>query len=188
MRPNLEGPTSGPVPRAGFTPFSPWQSAHFWPQLPAPSLAVPLPGGRPVPSGSTSMFQAVMSASVIGWPSPGVFARGGGAPARTSTQARAPALHIDMVDLPILSDAPAGDAVVVLIGKSERARHRLLGLPARGDELGAGGVHVACFVPGGALQDCGRSIPAPGHAEAREGFRQYRLLQCCLRPALPAVG
>src|SRR4051812_46170059 len=74
MRSNFEGPTMGRKPGAGFTPFSPWQSAHFCAYIAAPCLAVPLPDGRPLPSGRTSMFQAAMSLSVIGFPSPGVCA------------------------------------------------------------------------------------------------------------------
>src|SRR5690242_21194282 len=34
----------------------------------APSAGVPLPGGRPVPSGSTLMSQAAMSAGLIAFP------------------------------------------------------------------------------------------------------------------------
>src|SRR5215470_15954642 len=108
----------------------------------SPCLTEPLPGGSPVPSGSTSMFQAVMSASVIGLPRPGVSATAAAVP-KASRQARARiGLRIDMFDLPVRADAPACDAVEVLVGEGERRRHRLLGLAARGDEVGAQRLHV----------------------------------------------
>src|SRR5436309_13673088 len=98
------------------------------------------------------MFQAVMSASVIDWPRPSVSAKAVPAP-KTSTKAEArTGLCIDMFDLPIARDAPARSAVVVLVGERQRACHRLLGLAARGHELGASWLHVAGLVPGAALQ------------------------------------
>src|SRR5262245_20292902 len=102
----------------------------------APCLAVPLPGGRPVPSGRTSMFQPWRSASAIGRPRPGVWAAAVSSPnahAKASSESHKAKRRscIDMLDLPFAVDAPAGDAVVVLIGKRQRRRDRLLGLAAR---------------------------------------------------------
>src|SRR5580692_10412262 len=102
----------------------------------APCAAVPLPGGKLVPSGRMVMFQALMSASVIGLPSPGVSA----APAalmvnppiaKQSSAAPASNLRIDMLDLPFAVDAPAGEAVVVLVGEPEDVGHGLGLAPLR---------------------------------------------------------
>src|SRR5947209_1140705 len=106
------------------------------------------------------MFQTVMSASVIGWPRPGVSATAVPAP-KPSTKARSKTgLCIDMFDLPIARDAPARNAVVVLVGERQRACHWLIGLTARSHELGAGWLHVAGLVPSAALQDDRLAIPA----------------------------
>src|SRR5207302_2763415 len=61
---------------AGGLPFppSPWHPEHSSANTRAPCVAVPLPGGRPVPSGITAVSQALMSASEIGFPSRGVWA------------------------------------------------------------------------------------------------------------------
>src|SRR5258705_2640255 len=101
------------------------------------------------------MFQAVISASVIGLPRPGVSATAVFAPKaraktgiKTGTRTSAKSLLcVDMLDPPRVVDAPAGDAVVVLVRERERARDRLVGLPARGHELGAQRLHVAGLVP-----------------------------------------
>src|SRR5262245_5690193 len=134
------------------------------------------------------MFQAVMSASVIGLPRPGVSAAAVPAPKASTTARARTGLRIDMLDLPVAVDAPARDAVVVLIGERQRARHRFFGLAARSHELGASGLHVAGLVPGAALQHDRLAVPAPRHAEAGERFWNDRLLQRRLRPALAAVG
>src|SRR5580704_2612472 len=97
-------------------------------------------------------------------------------------------LRIDMFDLPFAVDAPAGDAVVVLVGERERSRQRLGGLAACGDELGAQGLRVAGLVPGPALQDRRLAIPAPRHGEAGECLVVDRPLQRRLAPAFAAVG
>src|SRR5262245_34432626 len=110
------------------------------------------------------MFQAVMSASLIGLPRPGDSAAAVGAP-KVSTTARArTGLCIDMLDLPVALDAPARDAVVVLVGERQRGCHWLFGLAARGHELGASRLHVPGLVPGAALQHDRLAVPAPRHA------------------------
>src|SRR5882672_902030 len=153
-------------------PASPWHIAHLATKIGAPCAAVPLPAGKPVPSGRMLMSQAVMSASEIRAPSPGVCASG---------------LSVDMFDLPFAVDRPTREAVVVLVGEAERIR-RFPGLAALGDELGAQRLHAAGLVPGAALQYHRPAVPAPGHAEARERLGQHRLLQRGLAPALAAVG
>src|SRR5215469_758430 len=123
-----------------------------------------------------------MSASLIGLPRPGVSARAVPAPNATKSKRAKGVLRINMFDPSCAIDAPAGDAVVMLIGEPQRVRHRLAGLAARGDEVGTERLHLAGFIPGAALQDNRLAIPTPRHAEAGERLRQDRRLQCCLRP------
>src|SRR6516164_6916100 len=106
------------------------------------------------------MFQAAMSPSAIGLPSPGVSAAAVPAPRahaspKTERNKAKRSLRVDMLDLPFAVDAPAGDAVVMLVRESERSCDRLLGLATGRDELGARGLHVAGLVPSAALQDRG---------------------------------
>src|SRR5215475_7287036 len=140
-----------------------------------------------VPSGSASMFHALMSASEMFLPRPGVSASAADPNASESARERT-SLCVDMLDLPFAVDGPAGEAVVVLVRESQWVGHGPLGLATRGDEFGAGRLRAAGLVPGAAEQDHGLAIPAPGHGEAREGLRVGRPLQCRLRPALAAVG
>src|SRR5262245_19929789 len=133
------------------------------------------------------MFQAAMSDSVIGWPARGGSANAAAVPNASVMASAGRSLRVDMLDAPCAVDAPAGDAVVVLVGEGERGRHRLLGLPACGHELGTQRLHVTGLVPGAALQHHGLAVPAPGHAETREGLGMHRPLQRRLRPALAAV-
>src|SRR6266550_3681766 len=65
---------SGPPPTSAAArpplPFSPWHTAHLLAKMLAPTVGVPLPGGRPVPSGRMLMSQAAISASEMGVPNP----------------------------------------------------------------------------------------------------------------------
>src|SRR5712691_8538446 len=185
---------SGAPPNSGagarglpFAP-SPWHGEHFSAKTRAPWTAVPLPGGRPVPSGITAMSQALMSVSEIGFPSLGVWASAAPEPQTSARKKARTRLGVDMFDLPIAADPPARDAVVVLVGERENICNRLLGLAPNGHELGASRLRVACLVPSAALQDCGTAIPAPGRAEPGKSLRVHRLLERRLRPRLPAVG
>src|SRR5215472_16004463 len=86
-------------------PPSPWQSEQpFSANSFSPCAAVPLPGGRPVPTGRMKMSHALKSGGAIGLPRMGV------SPARAAPAAKASAvnrpsaigrerLHIDMLDL-----------------------------------------------------------------------------------------
>src|SRR5262245_56540966 len=121
-----------------------------------------------VPSGSTSRFHGLMSASVMFLPRPGVSASAAPAPNVVASARERRKLRVDMFDLPFVVDGPAGDAVVVLIGESQRIGHRPFGLAAGRNESGAGRLHIAGLVPGAALQDHRLSIPPPWHAEAGE--------------------
>src|SRR2546426_10930662 len=92
-----------------------------------------------------------------------------------------------MVHLTIRADGPTGDCIEVLIRKCDDWRHILQLTPISYD-LGPCGLEIAGFIPGAALKYCRATIPSPRHSETRESFRQYRLLQRGLCPALPAVG
>src|SRR5262249_38858433 len=109
------------------------------------------------------MSQRPMSASEIGLPSPVFSAAAVPAGKAVATRRTASALRVDMLDLPFAVDRPAGDAVVMLVWECERRRHRLAGLAALGDEVGAQRLHVSGLIPGAALQDRRLPIPAPRH-------------------------
>src|SRR5439155_9955900 len=132
-------------------PFSPWHTAHFAAKIRAPSAGVPLPGGRPVPSGRMLMSQAAISAGLIGVPRFGAWAKAvleARASMNTTTDSRS--LGIDMLDLPAAFDCPGCDRVVVLTGKTCYRRNPR-GLAALGHDLGSGGLRVAGLVPCAAL-------------------------------------
>src|SRR5262249_12529698 len=127
--------------------------------------------------------------SVIGLPSPVFSADTAGATANANARRQPPrALRVDMLDLPFAVDAPAGDAVVVLVGEGQRGLHRLLGLAARRHEFRPQRLGVAGLVPGAALQHRRLPVPAPGHDEGGECLRVDRALQRGFAPALAAVG
>src|SRR2546426_792334 len=147
-----------------------------------PSAGVPLPGGRPEPSGMMLISQAAISAGEIGFPRLGPWAKAALEPRMRANRHMTAALNviclgINMFHLPRAVDAPARGAVVVLAGEARHARHRL-GLAASGDDLSAGRLHIARLIPRAALQDRRPAIPAPGYAEPRESLGQYRFLQC----------
>src|SRR3954470_1364204 len=167
--------------------FSPWQATQpFSTNSLAPSAGVPRPGGRLVPSGRMVMSQALMSASLIGLPSFGVSAACA-APSVNASRAAATILRVNMLDLPLGADAPAGDAVVVLVREAGDVRHGL-GFAAHRDELRARRLEVAGLVEGAALQHRRSTVPAPGHAKARERLGVHRTLQRRLGPGFAAVG
>src|SRR5438445_3994088 len=154
----------------------------------APSAGVPLPGGRPEPSGSTLMSQAAMSAGLIGFPRLGVWAKATLAlRASVSVTANPRRLRIYMLHLPAALDRPTGDRVVVLTGEAGHRRNSR-GFAARRHQLGSGRLLVAGLVPRSALQYRRAAVPSPRHAESSERLVEDRLLQCRLRPALAAVG
>src|SRR5262245_33634060 len=80
-------------------PPSPWQAAHFCTYMGAPCAGVPLPGGRPVPSGIALMSQAPTSFSVIGWPRLGPCWASAVPVASASAAARRTDLRVDMFHL-----------------------------------------------------------------------------------------
>src|SRR5215471_1257547 len=144
-------------------PASPWQAEHFSAKILAPCAGVPLPGGRLLPSGRTVMSHCLMSLSVSGLPRPESCARAVPAANTNARTSAATILRIDMFDLSCAVDRPAGDAVVVLIRKTERGRNRSACFATHGHKVGAQRLHVATVVVSAALQDCGLTIPAPRH-------------------------
>src|SRR5580704_11712507 len=146
-------------------PSLPWQASHFCAKIAAPWAGVPLPGGRPLPSGPMLMSQSASSASLTGLPRPGGSAAGA-EPAMPSTSAseRASCLPVDMLELPFAVDRPAGDDVHV--AHRERGHRNVdLGLAALGEHLAAGRLHISGLVPGAALQHHRLAVPAPRRAE-----------------------
>src|SRR5438552_19067772 len=81
----------------------------------APSAAVPLPGGRPVPSGRTLISHPATSASLIGFPSFGPWAKAALNENTTTTTTKHPQrLRVDMLHLPAALNRPARDGIVML--------------------------------------------------------------------------
>src|SRR5215471_6178942 len=168
-------------------PPSPWQAWHFCAKIAAPCCEVPLPGGNPLPSGPTLMSQSARSASVTGLPSPGSSAAIAPAPQSASANAQVKSLAVDMLDLPLLVDRPAGDDVHVPHREGGH-RHVDLGRAALGEHLLARRLYVAGLIPSAALQHHRLTVPAPGQTEAGERLGQDRRVERSLRPALAAVG
>src|SRR5262245_43786377 len=143
----------------------------------APSAGVPLPGGRPVPSGRTLMSQAAISAGVSGFPRLGACATAVLEP-RTSVSKTAylRSLRVYMLHLPRALDGPSCDRVVVL---AREAGHRRCscGLAAYRHKFGARGLYIARLVPCAALQYGRAAVPPPRQAESRESLAQDRFLQ-----------
>src|SRR5258707_15739363 len=141
----------------------------------APWAGVPLPGGRPLPSGPMLKSHSASSASLTGLPSPGrsaaaeVAAPPSGSMRAMTTVKR---LSVDMLDLPFFVGSPARDDVHV---PHREGGHRnvALGLAALSEHLGAGRLHVARLVPRTALQHDRLAVPAPGHAEPGQGLGKH---------------
>src|SRR5437773_11552556 len=113
---------------------------------------VPLPGGRPAPSGRMLMFHAERSAALIGCPRFGDCAKAA-LERRVSVAMRAAALSLSVYifHLPRALDRPAGDRVVVLAREGGDGRDSS-GLAAYRDDFGSRRLHVARLVPRAALQ------------------------------------
>src|SRR3981189_762573 len=79
----------------------------------SPSIAVPRPGGRPTPSGPMLMSHGAISASAIGCPNCGAWARAAYGPVSIDMQT-AMHLSVNIAGLPHLVDTPACDGVVVV--------------------------------------------------------------------------
>src|SRR5262245_60938259 len=164
---------------------SPWQATHCAAYKALPSATLPLPLGSPLPSEvRMSIFQAAMSASVIGLPKRGVgpldcASADSSASDENSSSASAPANLSDRIfHLPACADRPGKDSVVVLHEAHERASFC---------DLRHSGLHVAGAIDG-AAGDLGRpAVPLPDVAEAGEAAVEERLLEHRLAPAFAAV-
>src|SRR5271154_4146733 len=153
----------------------------------APCSDVPLPAGKPAPSGSTSMSHAAKSAAVIGLPRLTPCASAPPVPKVIDHRpASSRILCIRMSDLSLLVDGPARDGVEVMIFERQERRHRRQ-LTARRNKFRARRLRVAVLVPGAALQHCRTAIPLPRHAETRERHAKHGFLQRGFAPALAAV-
>src|ERR1700730_17054836 len=95
----------------------------------APSAGVPLPAGRPEPSGRMLMSQAAVSAGVISFPRFGRCGFGAwakatlGSKATVSMRANPRRLPVYMLHLPAAFDRPTDDGVVVLADKGSHRRN-----------------------------------------------------------------
>src|SRR5215467_1155476 len=166
-----------PAPRA------PWQAWHFCSYTRAPAAAVPLPGGKPAPSGPTLMSQPAICAGVASRPRFGpsivvVVTPRPAQPPTTSASARATRSRVDMLHLAVRRHAPGLDAVEV----------KGPVVAVLGDELLALRLH-ATRVVGGARLEYGRAaVPPPRKPEARERARQHGRHQRRIHPGPAAVG
>src|SRR5262249_56240709 len=110
------------------------------------------------------MSHALISASEIGFPSPGGSASDGSAAKASASRREGVALSIDMLDLSLVVDRPAREAVVVLVGEPEHVGD-LRGLAALGDELRAQRLRVSRLIPGAPLHDRPLAVPPPPHPQ-----------------------
>src|SRR5260370_767387 len=90
--------------------FSQWQDGHCATYTASPCCGLPLPGGRPAPSGPMLMSHTAISSGVAGRPRSGVSANVA-VDRKSMAEAALKCLGIDMPDLPVLADRPAGYAV-----------------------------------------------------------------------------
>src|SRR4051812_14687822 len=137
-----------------------------------PLAAVPLPGGRPRPSGDTLMSMALIFSSLAGlpirvcWPT-------------AATLSRTAMLNPlrNMRHTPIGPDIPNFDLIVVIAVIAA----------ARGQHFVARGLQITGLVGSARLQRCRAAIPLPRHSEPREGFGEAGLLQFSVFPAFAAI-
>src|SRR5690242_17605821 len=158
----------------------------------SPCFAVPLPGGRPMPSGRISMSHPAISAGLASRPMPrclnvseGVcswlaFGAAATAPAPIATMLApnsAPLTHLDIFDLAVLLDMPGLDAVVVVdrIDAAVFAKLRLARL------------HVAALVHGARLDEQLAAVPVELVIEARQRLVPCRAVDFRRTPVAAAV-
>src|SRR5580765_4823092 len=132
----------------------------------APMAAVPLPGGRPAPSGGMLMSQAAISAGVAGWPrsGPSTLRAAASQPASAAAVSTATTLRVYILHLPVGRHAPRLDRVVV---EDDVAA-------VQGDELVALGLRRPSAVRRAALQHGGCAVPFPRGAKPRQRTRLRR--------------
>src|SRR6185436_17350869 len=100
----------------------------------APCAGVPLPAGRPTPSGPIEMSHAEASASEIGLPNFGMSAASAAELHRISAPKMGSVLDVNMADRSLSIDAPTRDGVDMAHRKA-RYRRRRAGCAALGDQL-----------------------------------------------------
>src|SRR5262245_55136569 len=167
---------------------APWQAAQACSYTVLPWAYVPLPAGRPLPSGATAMATAAISCAVAVAPKSNVpgypWARARSGAARqsaarpsatslaTSSTARVrSARRVHILHTPVRRDAPALDRVHVIEQRAALERSTLR------NELPVGRLRVAGLVGRPALDHRRLSVPDPREAEAGLADRQHRLLQ-----------
>src|SRR5574343_942874 len=139
------------------SPKEPWHDAHFSSNSSLPRSTLPLPFGRPLKSGRTSISQAFTSAGVAARPTPWKFSKAKPAVDAASRLSASIVLeNLDIGDLPAFDDFPGLDGVVVIDGLG--AAHLA--------QLAVARLHVAGFVDGPRLQDGWRTVPHPVDVEA----------------------
>ena len=155
---------------------------------PGPARRVPRPGGRPAPSGRTSMSQpaislrrspACRSRTAASAPRPACDAAASSAARRARRPARALRATWTLLTSPRRVDAPRLDRVVVI--DRARAAHRA---QLRGSSAARSRSRRS-------TRDCssaGAAVPGPVDAKARQRLGQHRLLQPRGAPVAPAVG
>src|SRR5215469_12573690 len=80
----------------------------------SPCIGVPLPAGNPAPLGSMLMSQDAISSEVASLPSSGPSASAADDMPSKAATAERERLRINMRQLPLFADGPAGDAIEVV--------------------------------------------------------------------------
>src|SRR5665213_97408 len=136
-----------------------------------PLAAVPLPAGRPRPSGNTVMSMALTLSSLAGLPmrpsSPNA------ANSSCATPANLSALR-NMRHAPIRTHIPDLDLIIVIA----------IIAPARRQHFVRGRLQISRVIGCPRLQSSRTAIPSPRQTEPRECFREPSLLQPCVFPSL----
>src|SRR5262249_26109726 len=163
-------------------PLAPWQAWLSCSYTGAPAAGVPLPGGRPTPSGPMLMSQPATCAGVASRPRFGPSSAAEVAPApaqppRTSASITPARSRVDMLHLAVGRHAPGLDAAEV----EDRV------VAVLGDEPLALRLHGARIVGGARLEHRRRAVPSP-RTEAGERARQHGRDERRLEPGPAAVG
>src|SRR3954453_21887318 len=114
---------------------------HFAAYTASPCFGVPLPGGKPTPSGPMLMSHEAISSGVAARPRFGLSAANVTAEAMARPEAAMRrALRIDMLHLAVVGNSPSGNGVGVIDGSAAARSDHLL--PRRLDVTGLVG-HAA---------------------------------------------
>src|SRR3990167_6110653 len=142
------------------SPKMPWQDAHLASHTSWPWLTEPLPLGRPLKSGRTSMSQAATSLGVASRPMPGKAVCASAAPTASRATAISSSRELNILHLAAFLHQPRLDRVVVI--DRARAAHRAV--------LPVGRLHVAGVVGGAALHQGRLAVPHPVDVEAGQAL------------------